>query len=187
MVANQQDRQLAARLAGGDESALREAYHTYAPAVFGLAARILANPTLAEEVTQDVFVRLWQEPARFDPDRAPLRAYLLQMTHSRAVDRVHAEDSRLRRHAEAQLQPVAPAAEDPERAMVETEEARAVRRALHELPDDQRRAIELAYFDGLSYRAVATALGESEGTVKYRIRAGMQKIRAALLAVEMSS
>jgi len=106
VVANQHDRQLAARLAAGEESALREVYRAFAPAVFGLAARILANRTLAEEVTQDVFVRLWQEPARFDPARGPLRAYLLQMTHSRAIDRVRAEASRLRRHDDVRRQPV---------------------------------------------------------------------------------
>jgi RNA polymerase sigma factor (sigma-70 family) len=96
------DHAWAERLTAGDEQALREAYREFAPAVFGLAMRVVSNEPIAEEVVQDVFVRLWERPESFDPTRGPLRAYLLAMTHSRAVERVRSEDSLRRRHEFAQ-------------------------------------------------------------------------------------
>jgi RNA polymerase sigma-70 factor, ECF subfamily len=184
--ANAHDRELATQLLAGDETALRTAYREHASAVFGLAMRVLANEALAEEATQDVFVRLWEQPDRFDAERGTLRAFLLAIAHSRAVERVRAEDSIRRRHETALRQPVVPANDDPARNLVVRDVQDAVRRALAELPDDQRRAIEMAYYEGLSYRDVAAALSEPEGTVKYRIRTGMQKMRAALQAVEVA-
>jgi RNA polymerase sigma-70 factor (ECF subfamily) len=182
---NSRDRELALRLVAGDESALREAYRAHAPAVNGLARRVLANEALAEEIVQDVFVRLWEQPERFDVNRGPLRSFLLSMTHSRAVERVRSESSQQRRRSELGRQP-ARAGDDPAR-LLETEEAQqAVRAALAELPETQRRPIEMAYFEGLSYREVARELNEAEGTVKYRIRIGMQKLRAALRALEVT-
>jgi RNA polymerase sigma-70 factor, ECF subfamily len=172
--ADNRERPLVARLVAGDEEALRDVYQRHSPAVFGLAMRVLANETLAEDVTQDVFVRLWQQPERFDPERGQLRAFLLAMAHSRAVERVRAEESLRRRHKTVAEEPV-----------VNTDVGEAVRKALAELPSVQRVPIELAYFEGLSYRQVATRLSEPEGTVKYRIRCGMQKLRAALREVEL--
>jgi RNA polymerase sigma-70 factor (ECF subfamily) len=185
LPANLQDRELASRLVAGDESALREAYRAYAPAVHGLALRVLSNEALAEEVVQDVFVRLWEHPERFDMSRGPLRAFLLSMTHSRAVERVRSEESLRRRHAKLERQPTQPG-EDPARVLETREVERSIRAALAALPEVQRRPIEMAYFDGLSYREVARELGEPEGTVKYRIRMGMQQLRAALRAREVA-
>jgi RNA polymerase sigma-70 factor, ECF subfamily len=179
------ERPLVERLVAGDEEALRDVYRRHSPAVFGLAMRVLANETLAEDVTQDVFVRLWQQPERFDPDRGQLRAYLLAMAHSRAVERVRSEESLRRRHRTVADEPVFNTAPDPERLVLEADAGAAVRKALSELPMLQRVPIELAYFEGLSYRQVATRLAEPEGTVKYRIRCGMQKLRAALREVEL--
>lgn len=185
-VGHAQDRSLAERLVAGDEAALVEVYRAFSPAVFGLAARVLSNEALAEDVTQDVFVRLWDRPERFDPSRGTLRSYLLAMTHSRAVERVRAEESLRRRHELADREPAAPSSPAPESVAVERETESAVRRALAELPESQRIPIEMAYFDGLSYREVADALSEPEGTVKYRIRSGMLKLRTALQAVEVA-
>ena len=179
------DADLAARMVAGDAAALRDTYRTYAPAVFGLAVRVLGNDALAEEVTQDVFVRLWEAPERFDPTRGPLRAYLLAMTHSRAVERVRSEESQRRRFEHARREPLRVVA-DPAQLVADRDEGAAVRRALAELPEDQRGAIELAYFEGLSYREVADRLDEPEGTVKYRIRSGMQKMKATLQAHEVT-
>jgi RNA polymerase sigma-70 factor (ECF subfamily) len=184
--ANAHDRDLAKCLVAGDEAALRSVYHEHARAVFGLAMRVLGNDALAEEVTQDVFVRLWEQPDRFDPARGALRSFLLANAHSRAVERVRAEDSIRRRQQFAQREPVVPANDDPARNLVLRDIQQAVRNALEALPSDQRRAIEMAYYDGMSYRDVADALAEPEGTVKYRIRTGMQKMRAALQALEVA-
>ena len=107
MPENSRDRDLAARLVAGDESALREAYRVHAPAVHGLALRVLSNEALAEEIVQDVFVRLWEQPERFDVSRGPIRAFLLSMTHSRAVERVRSEESQRRRRTELGRQPAA--------------------------------------------------------------------------------
>jgi RNA polymerase sigma-70 factor (ECF subfamily) len=185
LTVNRGDRALLARLVAGDEAALRETYRTYAPAVFGLALRVLGSDGLAQEVTQDVFVRLWEQPARFDPARGQLRAYLLAMAHSRAVERVRSEESQRRRRDAASRERAMSAPSDPAHIVTARADGAAVRKALAELPDDQRVAIEMAYFDGLSYREVADSLGEPEGTVKYRIRSGMQKMKAALQSAEV--
>ena len=176
---NARDRELAARLVSGDEAALREVYRAHVAAVNGLAVRILSNEALAEEIVQDVFVRLWEQPDRFDAGRGPLRAFLLAMTHSRAVERVRSEESMRRRYIAAERQPTE-VADDPARLTETREVEQAVRDALADLPADQRVPIEMAYFGGMSYRQVALELGEAEGTVKYRIRMGMQRLRAAL-------
>jgi RNA polymerase sigma-70 factor (ECF subfamily) len=178
------DADLAARLVAGDAQALRDVYRTYAPAVFGLAVRVLSSDALAEEVTQDVFVRLWTNPARYDAQRGPLRAYLLAMTHSRAVERVRSEESQRRRIEQVRREPLR-VVRDPADEIADRGDGAAVRQALADLPADQRDAIELAYFEGLSYREVAERLDEPEGTVKYRIRSGMQKMKAALQASEV--
>jgi RNA polymerase sigma-70 factor (ECF subfamily) len=182
---NTRDRDLAARLVSGDEAALREAYREHVAAVNGLAVRVLSNEALAEEVVQDVFVRLWEQPERFDPDRGRLRAFLLSMTHSRAVERVRLEESLRRRHTAAGREPVE-VADDPAALTESHDVEHAVREALAGLPRVQRLPIEMAYFDGMSYRQVAIELGEAEGTVKYRIRMGMQKLRAALRTTGVS-
>jgi len=174
------------RCIAGDESALREAYREHGAAVLGLAVRVLGNAAIAEDVMQDVFVHLWQHPDRFDPGRGRLRSYLLAMTHSRAVDRLRTEASQRRRIDAAAREPDASAELDPTRALTADDTSSAVHRALADLPPDQRVPIEMAYFGGLSYRDVAVALQEPEGTVRYRIRAGMQKMRAALQAEEVS-
>jgi RNA polymerase sigma-70 factor, ECF subfamily len=182
---NTRDRDLAARLVSGDEAALREVDREHVAAVNGLAVRVLSNEALAEEVVQDVFVRLWEQPERFDPDRGRLRAFLLSMTHSRAVERVRLEESLRRRHTAAGREPVE-VADDPAALTESHDVEHAVREALADLPRVQRLPIEMAYFDGMSYRQVAIELGEAEGTVKYRIRMGMQKLRAALRTTGVS-
>ena len=178
------DHELAARLVAGDESALREVYRAHAPAVLGLARRVLSNEALAEEVVQEVFVRLWEQPERLDVSRGPVRAFLLKMTHSRAVERVRSEESQRRRVDELERQPTRASA-DPAGLLEKHEAEIAVREALAALPESQRQPIEMAYFEGLSYRDVARKLNEAEGTVKYRIRTGMQKLRTALRSLEV--
>ena len=179
------DRDWSRRLIAGDEHALREAFRAHAPAVLGLATRVLGNETAAEDVLQDVFVRLWERPETFDPARGRLRSYLLAMTHSRAVERLRAEDSQRRRAEALRRDAVTTTAIEPGDDLAVQATGTAVRRALAGLPPDQRAPIEMAYFGGLSYREVAVALDEPEGTIRYRIRAGMQKMRAALQTEEV--
>ena len=161
------------------QDALAEAYRRHAGAVFGLANRLLADRTRAEEIVQEVFLRLWDAPDKFDPERGALRSYLLAHTHGRSVDVIRSEQSRRAREDREHRQR-AEAGYDLEHEVWDMTIAEHVRDALGQLPDGERRAIELAYFGGLTYREVAVALDEPEGTIKSRIRAGLRRLRGEL-------
>jgi RNA polymerase sigma-70 factor (ECF subfamily) len=161
------------------QDALAEAYRRHAGAVFGLASRVTGDRTLAEEVVQEVFLRLWDGPDKFDPSRGSLRSYLLAQCHGRSVDLIRSEHSR-RTREEREHRQRAEAGYDIEHEVWDLTVAEHVRDALRELPDDERRAIELAYFGGLTYREVAVALDQPEGTVKSRIRSGLRRLRGGL-------
>lgn len=161
------------------DAALEETYRRHGDAVFGLALRVLHDRLLAEDVAQDVFVSLWQKPERFDPNRGKLQTFLLTMAHSRAVDRVRSEQSRRTREEREHLKVVRSTA-SIEDEVVDMHMAEHVRRALDTLSIDERRAIELAYFGGQSYRQVAATLQQPEGTVKSRIRSGMKQLGRVL-------
>jgi len=133
----------------------------------------------AEEVIQEVFLRLWHRPEKFDPERGSLRSFLLAQAHGRAVDLLRAESSR-RRREERDARRTATSGYDLEHEVWDLTVADHVKDALSGLPDDERRAIELAYFGGHTYREVAALLGAPEGTVKSRIRTGMTRMREAL-------
>jgi RNA polymerase sigma-70 factor (ECF subfamily) len=164
------------------EQALAEAYRRHAGAVFGLARRLLANATLAEEIVQEVFLRLWNQPERFDPDRGSLRSFLLAQTHGRAVDFLRSETSR-RAREERDAVRTAEAGYDLELEVVDLTVAERVKEAIATLAEGERRAIELAYLGGHTYREVAELLDQPEGTVKSRIRAGLKKMRQELVDV----
>lgn len=164
-----------------NQSALGEAYRRHAGAVFGLAKRLLGDHAQAEEIVQEVFLRLWNEPDRFDPDRGSLRSFLLSHSHGRAVDSLRSNTARRRREdREAHL--TAGAGYDVDREVWDLTLASQVRDALADLQEGERVAIELAYFGGLTYREVAQQLGEAEGTVKSRIRVGLKRLRTNLQA-----
>ncbi len=172
------DAQLVTSIARYSEVALAEAYRRHGGAVFGLAKRVLLNPTEAEDVTQEVFLRLWNQPDRFDP-AGSLRSFLLAQAHGRAVDAVRSTSSRRQREARDAMR-TAEAAYDMQREVWDLAVADQVSQAMGELPEEERRAIELAYFGGRTYREVAQLLDEPEGTVKSRIRNGMRRMRAVL-------
>jgi RNA polymerase sigma-70 factor (ECF subfamily) len=173
------DAQLVISIARFSEVALAEAYRRHGGAVFGLAKRVLNNPTEAEDVTQEVFLRLWNQPDRFDAARGSLRSYLLAQAHARAVDAVRSSTSRRQREAREAMR-TAEAGYDMQHEVWDLAVAEQVASAMGELPEEERRAIEMAYFDGHTYREVALLLGQPEGTVKSRIRNGMRRMRAAL-------
>jgi RNA polymerase sigma-70 factor (ECF subfamily) len=173
------DAQLVTSIARYSEVALAEAYRRHGGAVFGLAKRVLNNPTDAEDVTQEVFLRLWNQPDRFDAARGSLRSFLLAQAHGRAVDAVRSSSSRRAREARDALR-TAESPYDMQREVWDLAVADQVSSAMGELPEEERRAIELAYFDGHTYREVAQLLDQPEGTVKSRIRNGMRRMRAVL-------
>jgi RNA polymerase sigma-70 factor (ECF subfamily) len=174
------DAALVVAIARFHEAALAEAYRRHGDAAFGLAVRVVSDRSLAEELVQEVFIRLWHEPERYDPGRGTLRSFLMATVHSRAIDVVRSESSRRareQRHHRVQAEPDY----DLEREVVELTLAEHVREALEVLTDHERRAIELAYLGGYTYREVAVLLEQPEGTVKSRIRVGLRRLRDALL------
>ena len=164
----------------GDEAALERLYRRFAPAVFRSARRKLCNARLAEDVVQHVFLLLWDHPERFDAGRGSLRSYLLMLAHCHSVDLIRSESAR--RHRETiDGMAVVDAGHDPEAALLGSHEIHALRRAIDMLSDREREAIELAFFEGYTYREVANLLDEPEGTVKSRIRLGLNRLRSALV------
>jgi RNA polymerase sigma-70 factor (ECF subfamily) len=162
------------------QDALAEAYRRHAGAVFGLSRRLLTDNARAEEIVQEVFLRLWEHPERFDPERGSLRSYLLAQCHGRSVDLLRSETSRKRRESQ-DLRRTAESGYDLEHEVWDLTVAERVKGAVDALPEAERRAIELAYFGGHTYREVAALLQEPEGTVKSRIRAGLRRMRDELV------
>jgi RNA polymerase sigma-70 factor (ECF subfamily) len=179
-LATASDATLVVAIARWRQDALAEAYRRHAGAVFALARRLLADATLAEEVVQEVFVRLWDAPDRFDPDRGSLRSFLLATCHGRSVDLVRSERSR-RAREEREHRARAESGYDIEHEVEDLVVADEVKGALAALPPEERRAIELAYFGGHTYREVAALLAAPEGTVKSRIRAGLRRMQRSLI------
>jgi RNA polymerase sigma-70 factor (ECF subfamily) len=160
--------------------AFAEAYRRHAGAVFALAQRLLWERTLAEELVQEVFLRLWEQPDRFDQARGSLRSFLLMDAHARGVDRIRS-DSRRREREERTARAAVVADYDLDLEAYDLDVAEQVREAMAALTDGERRAIELAYFGGHTYREVARILDEPEGTIKSRIRTGLMRLRTQLL------
>ena len=162
---------LLVRLSQGDASALAEFYDRHAGLVMALAFRILREKADAEDVVQEVFLQAWRQAARFDPARGTPEAWLCTIARSRALDRLRRRVSRREDPHEA-----APSPSSAPKA----EERLSVREALAELPDGQRVALELAYYEGLTQTEIALRLGEPLGTVKTRMRAGLMRLRTVL-------
>ncbi len=161
------------------QEALAEAYRRHAGSVYALAKRLLVDAAMAEEIVQEVFLRIWNQPEKFDPERGSLRSYLLAQCHGRSVDMLRSETSR-RHREERDARRTAERGYDVEHEVVDMAVADRVKEALSTLPEMEREAIALAYFGGHTYREVADMLEEPEGTVKSRIRAGLKRLRTDL-------
>ena len=159
--------------------ALAEIYRQHGGAVYGLSRRVLGDDSLAEDVTQELFLRLWNEPHRFDPKRGTLRSFLQRQAHSRSVERVRSEEARRKREDRSLAVELAPL-KDLESDVIASIESDRIRSALESLDPDERRPIVLAYYGGASYRDVAVRLDLPEGTVKSRIRAGLRRLSSLL-------
>ncbi len=176
-VANVRERDsvIVARIAAGDDDAIGEAFELYAALVFGVARRAAGNTCIAEDVVQEVFAALWQNPLRFDSNRGSLRAYLGVQAHRRAVDAVRG-DTRRRAREERSDSANPPTDSYHHDGMDPAALTHVVREAIARLPDDQRQAVELAFWQGRTHREVATILGIPPGTAKSRLRLAQAKL-----------
>ena len=166
-----------------DADAFARLYDRHADLVYSVALRVLAEPALAQDITQDVFLRLWRTPGAYDITRGRFLSWLVSVARNRAVDEVRMRGRRRVREVGDQADgndPPDGRAEDPQVAVQVQADRLAVRRALALLPADQRTAIELAYFAGLTQQEIADRLGQPLGTIKTRTRLAMRKLRAAL-------
>lgn len=165
------------RVATGDQEAFATFYDAVSPRVFGLVLRVLRDRSQSEEVTQEVFVQVWREAASFDSARGSALSWLLTVAHRRAVDRVRTESAQSKREVAYESHNVTPSFDSTSEAVEDEWRARTVRRAVSDLSQAQREAIELAYFAGLTHREVSQQLGLPLGTAKTRIRDGLSKLR----------
>jgi RNA polymerase sigma-70 factor, ECF subfamily len=169
-------------MARGSENALAELYDRFGGVAYGVALRVLRDPGLAQDAVQDAFLAAWRTAAAFDPARGSASTWLLTLVHRRAVDLVRREE---RRRADVldESAPVASGGSTDEAAEVRAQR-RAVQAALAELPSDQREALELAYYGGLSQSQLAERLGIPLGTVKSRMFTALATLRDLLAALE---
>lgn len=174
----EQQAALLPRVASHDLPAFDALYQRYAPLLYGLLLRILRQEADAEEVLQETFVQVWNRARMYDPSRGTEAAFLISMARNRAIDRLRSRNTRDAKELEA-AQPVPVQSETADPAVV-AQQRDAVRRALAALPEAQRKALELAYFEGMTQSEIAARLGEPLGTVKTRLLLGMRKLREAL-------
>jgi RNA polymerase sigma-70 factor (ECF subfamily) len=176
------DEDLMALAQDGEAQAYEVIFDRHAGAAFSLAYRMCGRRALAEEVVQDAFLSLWRSGGRYDRSRGSVRAWVLTVVHNRAVDTFRREIVRGEARAEYDdsIAEQLPARDDTDAEVERREDATRVRRALNELPSDQRRVVELAYFGGYTHSEIAGIEGLPAGTVKGRMRLGLTKLRLAL-------
>jgi RNA polymerase sigma-70 factor (ECF subfamily) len=179
---------LITRIAAGDRDAFSRFYDLLAPTAFGLIRRVLRDPEAAAEVLQEVFWQVWREAPRYDPKRGSPEAWLVMRAKTRAIDRLRSIRRRDRTFVAPVDESVAQRNDGPaENPAVVAEDRGLVQMALAQLPEPQRRVIELAFFEGLTQSEIATRLGEPLGTVKTRARLGLERLRGALRGERLSA
>jgi len=160
-------------------------YERYGNLVYSVTLKVLGDVVAAEDAVQDIFLRLWRRPDRFDSSRGRFLSWLLTVARNRAIDERRSRGRRQRHEADSALIDDAMPGDDhddPAAAAVLADQRAAVRHALADLPTEQRLAVQMAYFGGLTQQEIADALKQPLGTIKTRIRLGMQKLRLALVA-----
>lgn len=174
------DARLAQRIRAGDHAALGELYDRYASIALGTALRVLGDRGEAEDVVHDAFVAVWRKIDRFDADRGSLRAWLMTVVRNRAIDRIRARRPGMDLEDADERSLLRTGPNPTWEAALRRSSATEVRTAMADLPDEQRRAIELAYFEGYTYREVADLTGVAPGTANGRLRLALGKLRDAL-------
>jgi len=164
----------------GDAAAFALLYDRHSRAAYGLAYRILGEATAAEDVVQEAFLTVWRQAATYGPERGTVRAWLLAIVHHRAIDHVRRRSYREERQQALDAVVDPPDSADTWEQARQSVEGQHVREALEHLPPDQRRSITLAYFGGYTHDEIARLLGVPLGTVKGRLRIGLQKMRGYL-------
>jgi RNA polymerase sigma-70 factor (ECF subfamily) len=180
-IRNLADEEVMQLVQGGSPRAFELMYDRHGGAAFSLAYRMVGNRVTAEDITQEAFLSIWRSRLRYDQARGSVRTWVLGIVHNRAIDQLRRGTVHERRRET--LEGIEERFEARERTDVEAarrEEARGVHGALEKLPDEQRRTIELAYFGGFSHSQIAEMLGMPIGTVKGRMRLGLEKMRAQL-------
>ncbi len=178
------DHELVAAITRRDDAAMAEVVRRHRGPVLAFARRLVGDSGRAEEISQEVFLRLWERSEHFDAQRGTLRAFLLAITHGRALDVMRSDAARQTRERRDAVRTTSPTT-DVEGQVVTRSVSDAVHHALARLPDGERRAVELAYFGSHSYRTVAKMLNQPEGTVKSRIRSGLAKLRTQLASQDL--
>ena len=177
--AQESDILLLKAIAARDEAALAQLYDRYRTILFGLLMRILNNREEAEDVLQETFLQVWRKAADFDENRGRPFTWLVTLARSRGIDRLRTLASR-ERVAEAGAREVSDQISDAATDAFKSEQRGLVNKALAQLPDEQKRPLMLAYFDGLTQSEIATRLGAPLGTVKTRMRTGLTNLRELL-------
>ena len=179
---------LITRIAAGDRDAFSRFYDLLAPTAFGLIRRVLRDPEAAAEVLQEVFWQVWREARQYDPKRGSPEAWLVMRAKTRAIDRLRSVRRRDRTFVAPVDESVATRHDGPaENPAVVAENRELVQTALAQLPEPQRRVIEMAFFEGLTQSEIAIRLREPLGTVKTRARLGLERLRSTLRGERMSA
>jgi RNA polymerase sigma-70 factor (ECF subfamily) len=170
------------RVSERELGAFHELYDRYSALVYSTSLRVVRDAQLAEDMVQEIFLRLWRQPQLYAPERGRFVTWLTSVTRNRAVDEVRARKRRRRRETPPpeEQEVAAPGDDDPALTAELLDQRRLILAAMEGIPAEQREVIELAYFGGLTQQEIAEALGQPLGTVKTRVRLGMQKLRAAL-------
>ena len=180
---------LIGRIVQSESEALSQLYDRYSRLVFSIAYSLVGDYSTTEEITQDVFVRVWERAGQYKPDQGKVSTWLISIARHRAIDMLRRQGARAEDRSvswgEATIDGM-PSEDDPEEAAELSMQRQRVQAAIAQLPEDQKKALALAYFNGYTHRQIAEALDEPLGTVKTRIRLAMQKLRQLLSDEEVA-